>query len=259
MFSMTDVEGIQTIKRYKISSKVDIEAIHNLPHIVTLCMFKDAILSAVRWHRLVREDDAVEATVDRTFAIAAGAGWAFEAIKLLRDLRDEGVISAEFVHRLPELEPVDPRRVWQHAIENESNETKAIKKIRNRAFAHFYDRNESKAKRKYKLAWNAIRAVAKGELDTPFVEWREIDGVKHNFHSSNTFAMMAICQLLFDIRDGKMPDPPLAIGDHVLEIGILLEHVIAGLIDELVKRSEIAFEPYNDDVDLNPKNAETPS
>ena len=227
-------------KSFRIAKDIDPKRVTNLPQIITLMMFKDAILTSIRWKQSLNEDDSVESFAGLTLSVACGFGWAAEAVRFLKDLHKERILENQMIERLPVLSPVNPRKVWEECVMNTSSRMGRLHRVRDAGFAHFYDRNEEDYSKRYGLAANVIDALASGQIDVPFVEWTEIDGKKSNSKSCSPVAMVAIISSMFDEPADDALEHVRQFGNQVLEIGILLENILAIMVAD----TGLRFESY---------------
>lgn len=77
----------QIHKRFRIKKEIDLSSVSDLPHIVTLMMFRDAIMSSVRWCQSQNDSTEFTASTDRLFSVVIGAGWAAESIRVMKDMK----------------------------------------------------------------------------------------------------------------------------------------------------------------------------
>lgn len=85
-------------------------------------------------------------------------------------------------------------------------------------------------------------AVGKEEYEPVFAEWIEIDGKKSNLKSIMTMAIFGIAHRVFGSDLTRQKVMARELGDSVLSIGILLDHLISVMCD----RVGLEFEPYQD-------------
>lgn len=215
------------MRSYKMKSPAQACQNPDLPSIIKLMMFRDAVLASIRWHDSLTGKDDLEDDVDRAFSIVCGAGWAIEATRFLKQLKRQRIITSEVIGAMPHVQPIDPQVVWADCVEAkpQAGVIRKLHAIRDKSFAHFDPA----------LASAVIEDLASGDVDNVFVEWRE----KQNLKSRCTIAWMAIVRHMIGSSAQDPAQSLRELSKAVFSIGILLDHLLAAMID----KAGIEFEP----------------
>lgn len=227
----------QVHKRFRIKKGIDLTKVTDLPHIITLMMFHNAILSSVRWHRSLNESSTFAGPIDRLFSIVNGAGWTAEAIRIMKEMKKKNLITDEDIRSLPEVQPLNPRAIWQLCLKP-NVAFKRVQDIQDNGFAHFWNRNDTDEPKA--LAKKIISAVATEEYEPVYAAWIENGGKKPDSESMWTMAFFGIAQRVFGSDPSSQKVIACELYDAILSIGILLD----GLIAVWCVRIGLELEPY---------------